>query len=373
MIKMRMYMRHYILTFLLMCLSGALAGAQEYDPEIMLRTLFTEDGIEVIRDMPEEDRNAIISLVYQRDDMQEALAEYRRKIADFEDRVSKLRQKDSLSSFLDAEMAANDSLEQRLRLAEKTIARLQKDSLEHEAYLAEFRPFVREYTKKTLMSQRDLLSGLYSQMTQSGLDSLRNGLLPFANEEEGQVASFIGEIDSVLVYKRLYDRADSLLRSPLDAVAVYETREELMQLKDVMPEVQFREFDELDISLSRYKRTVEIFSEFLKAVEDDYLMRLPMKTIFDGAADIRPEARATAATGAAEQVKKIAEKHITADVQANRLSRIPYMKEIYDTYMELMTPGNLLDKEKRPDLETQEKLEEIKQVVAEMLEQSKML
>lgn len=365
-------MRRYILTFLLMCLCGALAGAQEYDPEIMLRTLFTEDGIEVIRDMPEEDRNAIISLVYQRNDMQKSLAEYRREIEDFENRVNKLRQKDSLSVFLDAEMAANDSLEQRLRIAGKTIARLQRDSLEHEAYLAEFRPFVREYTKKTLMSQRGLLSGLYSQMTQSGLESLRNGLLPFANEEEGQVASFIREIDSVLVYKRLYDHADSLLRRPLDAAAVYETREELMQLKDVMPEDQFKEFDELDISLSRYKRTVEIFSEFLKDVEDDFLMQEHLKAVFDGAVD-SPAARSTAANGAAYQAKKIASKHITDDVQANRLSRIPYMKEIYDTYMTLMTPENLLDKEKRPNPETQAKLEAVNQVVAEMLEQSKML
>ncbi len=357
-------MRHFTLTFLFVCLLGVFANAQEFG-ETLLRSLFTKDGVQVIQNMSEEDRNALYNMVYQREDMQKEIDAYRRTIADLEKRVSKLQQKDSLASALNAEMAANDSLEMELRLAGKTIARLQRDSIEHEEYLAGFRPFVREYTKNTLMSRRDCLSWPYSQMTRTGLDSLRNGLSPFANEEGGQVAAFIRDIDSVMVYKRLYDRADSLLRSPLDAAALYVTRDELMQLKEVMPEAQFREFDELDISLSRYKRSVEIFSEFLEAVKSNYLVDLALKTIIDKGRSA--DEKSAAAKNAAEQVKRTASEYIDDDVMTNRFNRIPYMKEIYENYMGLMAPESLLKSG------TKERRDEIETVVEQMLEQSRML
>lgn len=357
-------MRHFTLTLLLVCLCSVLANAQEYG-ETLLRTLFTKDGVQVIQNMSEEDRNALFNMVYQREDMQNAIDAYLRTIADLERRVSKLQQKDSLASVLNAEMAVNDSLEQELRLAGKKIARLQRDSIEHEEYLAGFGPFVQEYTKNTLLSQRDYLSRLYSQMSRTGLDSLRNGLLPFANEEDGQVVAFIREIDSVLVNKRLYDRADSLLHHPLNAAALRSTWERLKRFTGTVSESQLSEFDSLRISLSRYKRSVEIFSEFLEAVKSNYLVDLALKTIIDK--DRSADEKSAAAKNAAEQVKRTASEYIDDDVMTNRFNRIPYMKEIYENYMGLMAPESLLKSG------TKERRDEIETVVEQMLEQSRML
>ena len=62
-------MRHFTLTFLFVCLLGVFANAQEYG-ETLLRSLFTKDGVQVIQNMSEEDRNELYNMVYQREDMQ---------------------------------------------------------------------------------------------------------------------------------------------------------------------------------------------------------------------------------------------------------------------------------------------------------------
>lgn len=241
------------------------------------------------------------------------------------------------------------------------IERLRKDSIAHAEYLKRFEPFVAEFTKKTLLSKRSYLERLYSNMPLETLDSLRQQVSVFA--ADSIVKNLLVEIESVIVNKRLYLRADSVLNQPLNATDVYIARDEIEQLKGKISERQFAEFDSLDISLSRYADGVLKFNEFIEHINDDTDVKDYREKIKEAGIDEKD--REIYRENSLEIIKEIAAKDIIDSKVYNKyFDRIPFLKELFDKYMKSLDSNPL-------KVTPSEDIEKIEIVIGQMVEQAK--
>lgn len=260
-----------------------------------------------------------------------------------------------------------DSLQNRISLLdsivndrELLISRLREDSVAHRLYMRKFESFVAEFTKKNLLSKRGSLDGLYSEMSLGALDSLRQQVIPFT--ADSMVKKFLIEIEATIVNKKLYVTADSLLNNPLDADGVYMAREEIELLKGDVSENQFVEFDNFDISLSRYAGAVLRFDEFVKCINSDIDVQDYREKMKEAEKDEKDEEFYRGKS--LEIIRGIAQKEINSEIYNRYFDKIPFLKGLYDKYMKCLELNPL-------KVSPAEDIEKIEVTVKEMVEQAK--
>lgn len=203
-----------------------------------------------------------------------------------------------------------EQCDKKIVILNDTIAQLQK-------MLNELRLFVKN---KELFDSKDYLNVPYSKMVSKELDSIRTQLISYQTDWE--VGSFLVKVEQAIAYKKVLDRADSILVRPLNVDTLLSSMNEIYELDTLMQKEQYKEFAVRDTSLSRYPGGVLSFNDIITQIKED-----------DNLKQYREDKDSQSAV---QFIKDIFEGEECIRYYNRYFSRIPFLKNLFVQYKEAL-------------------------------------
>lgn len=204
-----------------------------------------------------------------------------------------------------------------IEICEKKIDNLNDTIAGLQGMLNELKVFVKN---KELFDNKDYLNVPYSKMVSKELDSIRSQLIPY--QKDWEVASFLVKVERTIAYKKVLDRADSILVRSLDIDTLLSSMNEIYELDTLILKEQYEDFAVRDTSLSRYPGGVLCFNDIITQIKEDEKLKLYRED--------------NDCQSAVQFMKGIFEGEECTNYYNRYFSRIPFLKNLFDQYKEAL-------------------------------------
>ena len=183
----------------------------------------------------------------------------------------------SIQHKVDSMKAVVKILQDRRKALESIICQKETTLSDLKRHISDMGAFSVIKNEQMLSQYKEILLRPYSTISKETLSEIESKLNSFSKLQD--FTEFYARFNACKKNKELYDVAENLLHSALDAEKIDKTRDKLYELLDInendfrkgivkLSDAQYSEIDTLDIKLSRYGDGIAVLQGIVKAVND---------------------------------------------------------------------------------------------------------